>query len=243
MAEEEDDVAGIPEWVVTFGDMMSLLLTFFIMLVSLSEVKQEEMYQAMVESMRQQFGHDSSSASLSPGKVRPRTAEMTQLAAMGRAMRANIMQGGNKVEAPVGDEMLVRSIRSGQQTNVGTMVTFAADTNELTDEHRRVLTSVQTQLSGKPQKIEIRGHTSRHPASDQYRDNWDLAYERARAVSEYLVEFQGIDRRRIRITVAGEHEPVTTAVKAGLRRRNDRVEVFLLDEVADSFRHKTTTKQ
>ena len=43
--EQEDDGGGIPEWVVTFGDMMSLLLTFFIMLVSLSEIKEEETYQ------------------------------------------------------------------------------------------------------------------------------------------------------------------------------------------------------
>ena len=64
MALEEDDGGGgdIPEWVVTFGDMMSLLLTFFIMLVSLSEIKQEEKYQAMVESLTQRFGYDRSPA-------------------------------------------------------------------------------------------------------------------------------------------------------------------------------------
>ena len=56
MAIEEEAGPGIPEWVVTFGDMMSLLLTFFIMLVSMSELKEDERYQAMVESFRQQFG-------------------------------------------------------------------------------------------------------------------------------------------------------------------------------------------
>ncbi|MBL4886213.1 MAG: flagellar motor protein MotB, partial [Planctomycetaceae bacterium] len=35
---DDDEPPGVPEWVVTYGDMMSLLLTFFIMLVSLSEV-------------------------------------------------------------------------------------------------------------------------------------------------------------------------------------------------------------
>ena len=37
---EEDSVPGVPEWVVTYGDMMSLLLTFFIMLVSMSQLKE-----------------------------------------------------------------------------------------------------------------------------------------------------------------------------------------------------------
>ena len=45
MDQEDDGGGGIPEWVVTFGDMMSLLLTFFIMLVSLSEIKEEQKYQ------------------------------------------------------------------------------------------------------------------------------------------------------------------------------------------------------
>ena len=41
LVQEEESGGGIPEWVVTFGDMMSLLLTFFIMLVSLSEMKDD----------------------------------------------------------------------------------------------------------------------------------------------------------------------------------------------------------
>ena len=55
--DDEDEGGGIPEWVVTFGDMMSLLLTFFIMLVSLSEVKEKERYQTMVDTLQRRFGH------------------------------------------------------------------------------------------------------------------------------------------------------------------------------------------
>ncbi|HID23354.1 MAG TPA: hypothetical protein EYP14_13280, partial [Planctomycetaceae bacterium] len=40
----DEDSGGVPEWVVTYGDMMSLLLTFFIMLVSLSEVVADKRY-------------------------------------------------------------------------------------------------------------------------------------------------------------------------------------------------------
>ena len=42
MAEPEEEQGGVPEWVVTYGDMMSLLLTFFIMLVSMSELKMKD---------------------------------------------------------------------------------------------------------------------------------------------------------------------------------------------------------
>ncbi|REJ70289.1 MAG: flagellar motor protein MotB [Planctomycetota bacterium] len=237
MMEEEDSGGGIPEWVVTFGDMMSLLLTFFIMLVSLSEIKQEELFQAMVESMRQQFGHDTSSASLSPGKIRPRTAKLMQLASMGRAMRANIMQGGNKVKAPVGDEYKVENPRPGQRSTVGTVVYFDHGRNELTNKHKQQLLSARPQLGDKPQRIEVRGHTSRRPLADSSGELWDrdLAYARARAVADYLDEI-GIKRSRIRIAVSGQHEPITDAVQPQALDKNDRVEVFLLDEIAESHR-------
>jgi chemotaxis protein MotB len=98
MAIEEDEPIGIPEWVVTFGDMMSLLLTFFIMLVSLSEMKEEEKYQAMVDSMKRNFGFDASSVSMVPGDFRPRNSSITKLATMGRAKRKDTMRGATKLK-------------------------------------------------------------------------------------------------------------------------------------------------
>ena len=71
MALEPEESIEIPEWVVTFGDMMSLLLTFFIMLVSMSEIKDEDRYQAMVESMVQRFGRDETLLSAVPGPDKP----------------------------------------------------------------------------------------------------------------------------------------------------------------------------
>ncbi|VAX39948.1 Flagellar motor rotation protein MotB, partial [hydrothermal vent metagenome] len=54
---EEDEAPGVPEWVVTYGDMMSLLLTFFIMLVSLSEVVADQKYRAVLDSLQQYTGY------------------------------------------------------------------------------------------------------------------------------------------------------------------------------------------
>ena len=42
---------GAPEWMVTFGDLMSLLLTFFVLLFSVSEIKQKKIYE-MIRSIR-----------------------------------------------------------------------------------------------------------------------------------------------------------------------------------------------
>ena len=244
MAVEEDEAIAIPEWVVTFGDMMSLLLTFFIMLVSLSEIKQDDMYQAMVESMRKQFGHDRSAASLSPGDSTPRTAAIARLASMGRSMRAHLMKGGDKTKAPTGENPQVRMIRPGNAVNTGTVVFFEARNAKLSEQNYRDLQLEAAQLDGKAQKIEIRGHTSRQPVhpDDPFEDNWELAYRRARSVADYLISL-GISRERIRVSAAAEHEPLHAGADPVQLKRNPRVEVFLLDELVTPVQQMETARE
>jgi len=233
---EEEASAGIPEWVVTFGDMMSLLLTFFVMLLSFSEMKQEEKFQAMVDSFHQQFGFSTSDASLAPGRSRPRSAKMARAMAMGRARRFDTHQGGDKVNATAGDYPQVRIIRPGSMTAVGTVITFPEGSTELRKEHRRDLKKYALDVGGKPQKIEIRGHTSLRPLDPKKdgHDNWELAYLRCHNVMKYLTE-QGIDPKRIRLAVAGPNEPIHVGTDTAQLKRNPRVEVHMLDEVVEDL--------
>ncbi len=238
MAVEEEAGGGdIPEWVVTFGDMMSLLLTFFIMLVSMSEIKQEERFQAMVESMRQRFGYDRTLSSMVPGRSKPRNSAIARLATAGRAKRLDTLRGGDKIQAPVGDFPRVRIIRPGSQTTIGGVVFFAPDEAELTEEGQNDLRRIVREMTGKPQIIEVRGHTAPRPPSpgSPYRDNWELAYARCQAVFRFLTEQLEVDRRRIRMSIAGPNEPLSIEPDAKKQKLNSRVEVFMLDETIQQF--------
>jgi chemotaxis protein MotB len=213
--------------------MMSLLLTFFIMLVSLSEMKEEEKYQALVESMRLQFGHTNAQTSLIPGDLRPRNSALSKIATMGRAKRLNTMQGGDKVQAPAGEHQRVVIVRPGTKTGIGTVIYFEEGAADLTDEHRAVLSQQGDVMQGKSQKIEVRGHTSHKPVAGDsgLRDNWDLAYQRSRNVMQYLIQDLNIDARRIRMSAAGPYEPAHIGTDEKKLRQNPRVEVYMLDEV------------
>lgn len=235
--QEEDESIGIPEWVVTFGDMMSLLLTFFIMLVSMSEMKQEEKYQAMVESMRKRFGHELSLASVSPGDSRPRSSEFRVLSTKGRAKILDTHKGGAPTKAPVGDNERVRIVRPGGSTAIGTVLFFEDGTYELSDEARQALDTEVEQLAGKPQKIEIRGHTAQQLAiqGTNPADAMDLAYRRCRYVMQYLIDKHAIPAERIRLSSAGAWEPMYLSSDPDKMRMNPRVEVFLLEETVDQL--------
>jgi chemotaxis protein MotB len=231
---DDDPPAGVPDWVLTYGDMMSLLLTFFIMLVSMSELKQDDKFQGVAESLHQQFGYDSTPMSLVPGEIRPRNSSLAELAVAGRTARKQTLESGqNKQRSTAGDNHQVRIVRPGTRTTIGTVIPFPEESSELTASAQEDLRQVGEALRGKPQKIEVRGHTSLRPAatSEQVRDNWDLAYERARVTMQFLIDDLEILPERIRMSVAGPHEPVHIGGGRESVSENPRVEVFLLDEV------------
>jgi len=237
MAVEEDgEGGGIPEWVVTFGDMMSLLLTFFIMLVSLSEIKKDEQFQALAEAMRKQFGHNLSMVNPVPGRSPPRNSAIAKMATMGRSRRLDIMRGGDEQRAPTGDYSRVRLIRPGKHSGVGTVITFGEGIADLDNQLCGNLQIIADELRGKPQRIEIRGHTSRRPLDlnrsdkENYELALNLAYRRCRQTMDFLAS-SGIKRQRFRISVAGPNEPLEVGTDAARLMENPRVEVFMLDEV------------
>ena len=216
MAIDEDPPAAVPEWMVTYGDLMSLLLTFFIMLVSMSELKQTDKYQGVADSLHQQFGYDSSTSSLVPGDLRPRNSALAALALTGRSKRRGQMEGGVQAKSAAGEHEQVRIIRPGDRTTLGTVIYFEESSRELSTAAQNDLRQIANVLEGKPQKIEVRGHTSQRPAaaSEKVRDNWDLAYARSHATMEFLVKGLAIDPQRIRMSVAGPYEPAHVGLDA-----------------------------
>ncbi|MEM8667604.1 MAG: flagellar motor protein MotB [Planctomycetota bacterium] len=237
MEEEQEEEMGIPEWVVTFGDMMSLLLTFFIMLVSLSEIKEEETYQALVSSMQRQFGYTRTLESLSPGEQRPRTTAFSVLATVGRAKKKDTASGGVPEKAPTGEDPMVRIVRPGQTTAVGSVVFFELGSDEVTSTADDVIKRLANQLRGKPQKIEVRGHVSAEFAARTEGTDEDvmLGFRRAAAVRRLLIEREGLDADRFRISSAGDSEPMSRTGRSSAIARNPRVEVFMLDETVEDL--------
>jgi chemotaxis protein MotB len=232
--DQEEEKAGIPEWVVTFGDMMSLLLTFFILLLSLSEIKQDEKYLAMMESIARQFGYDSSMTTAIPGPAPPRNSLLEKMASLGRSRRAHTLKGGAPVVAPTGSEPLVKAVQPDGDPTVAGVVVFQEGDNQFAESAQKTLRVIARRIAGMPQRIEIVGHTSHRPLppGSPYRDHYDLAYDRCRKVEKYLIEL-GINPRRIRIVAAAANEPKYTSTDPLLQQENPRVEVLLSSETID----------
>ncbi|NMC21661.1 MAG: OmpA family protein [Thermogutta sp.] len=236
LAQEQSGGSGAPEWVLTYGDMMSLLLTFFIMLAAMSEVKKEDQFEALADALRKRFGKYVSLDEIAM-YYKPTTATPLKSVSHGREKLARTLDGAGRVKGPAGRENLVRAIRPSDDATTGGVIFFEEGTNQPTASFDETIAKIASVLAGKPQKIEIRGHTSSRPLppDSPYKNHWDLAYAECLKVMEKLTE-AGIDPRRIRIAVVGANEPLSIDPAPEKRKMNARVEISMLNELTDEFR-------
>lgn len=223
----DDEAPGVPEWVVTYGDMMSLLLTFFIMLVSLSEIVADQKYQAILEALMQYSGYEA--APTTPeGRNFALNAAVEKLQTLGSFTNGE-GNGGIRQASMPGNSLRILRTREGKPRRVGDPVLFETEEATLTESAQSQLAEIARQLAGKPNKIDLRGHV----ADDRGSSGLWLCYQRAKAVREELIRLN-ISPVRIRLTAVGTAEPETT-ISEQLTPHPDRVEVMILDAFASEF--------
>ncbi|WP_166820552.1 OmpA/MotB family protein [Thalassoroseus pseudoceratinae] len=223
----DDEAPGVPEWVVTYGDMMSLLLTFFIMLVSLSEVVADKKYQAILEAIMQYSGYEAAPPS-PEGKNFALNSVVERLDTLG-SFTSGPGTGGIRQASMPGESLQILRTREGKPRRVGNPILFETGEFTLSEAALDQLVEAARQLAGKPNKIDLRGHV----AHDTENTGIMLCYQRSKAVRAELIAL-GISPVRIRITAVGSAEPETT-ISDQLTPHPDRVEVMILDAFASEF--------
>ena len=229
----DDETPGVPEWVVTYGDMMSLLLTFFIMLVSLSAVVADQRYRAILDALQQYVGY-ATTAQAPPGSHFPLNSPIGGLETLGSYTNEEDGRGGIKSKGATGEDFRALRTPEGSPLLMRDVVEFDRDSVVLSAAAKRGLTGIADELAGKPNKIEIRSHASPEKMPDGGTpDKLELTYRRARTVVDFLAA-SGISRDRFRLTAVGDVEPLpATGDKTALQ--HDRVEVLMLDTFADEY--------
>lgn len=233
----DDDAAGVPDWVVTYGDMMSLLLTFFIMLVSLSDVVADEKYRAVMAALHNYLGY-SMAPEAPAGKNYPLNSLVQRMESLG-AFRNDVPKeqrgtGGVRVQAPHGTHMRVFQAREGTAITFGGELSFPPGKAVIAPEVAEIVRTIAEKLAGKPNKIEVRGHASvEETPADPHMTKLQLSYQRARAVADLLVK-DGVEQRRLRMSAAGDTEPIDDI---GDEDSVDhaRVTIYVLDTYSEEF--------
>lgn len=240
---------GAPAWVMTFGDMMSLLLTFFILLMSLSELKKEDEWVAMVEEVKKSFGMKGGGGRL-PTDNDPALTLVQILETVQSQQRREQNTANTDDPGMSGREQRVTSIRPGDYIPVGGRLTFQSGSADLSDRVKDQLDDImnnpELNIRGTNYIVELRGHAATAEAEllGEDSDLWDLSYDRAKAVMLYLVsEDVGLNRDQIRLIGNADREPLEKqAYTAKSRTDNRRVEIMVSENLTSDHAVKQNAK-
>ena len=209
-------------WKVAYADFVTAMMAFFMVMWILSQ--NEKVKEAVAGYFREPFSYSDSSNSDPSGSYG------------GRARRPKRGTALSPIGHP--DETQLRNARGtavarSEQSGTGAVVFFDEDSADLNDDAKARLNELVPLIVGKPLKIEIRGHTSRRPlpSDSPYHDPWQLSFARCDSVMNFL-EQHGIALDRMRLSQAAGYEPFSSHLEAEFLKRNPRVEVFLLNEIA-----------
>ena len=186
---------GAPAWMVSFGDMMTLILTFFILLVSMSETQEIGLIAKGVGSFlvaTRNFGlpgvmSEADEASIYENVRRrfnlPPEDDPDRQAEHVDASEKELIRGAAEALRPH-DEIAQPSV-----------AVFAPDSAILDEASRQYLDVLSTLLRPGPgQSLLLEGH-----APNDHPERGRLAFERALAVRDYLVEERGFPKSGVKV--------------------------------------------
>jgi len=239
-----DPPAGAPEWMVTYGDAMTLLLCFFVIMVSMSEIKHDERFQKVMESLRAAFGGYQGAVGSVPMENVPTNAIIARLIEM-EAPRHIQHKGDSNEEGIHGRNFRVTNVRDGLQVVVGGRITFERFSATLMPEGRDLVSRTAKLLRGYNTKILIRGHATKEPLPNDslYENVRGLSFARANEVANEL-ERNGVRRVRMLLVAAGDTEPLVRQVYSEDRRAlNRRVEILVTEDLIEDYAGATLTDE
>ena len=226
---------GLPPWMATFADMVTLLLCFFVLLLSFAQ-QSEEKFRDALGSLKGAFG---------VREVRAVSDEMAQFNTSSEAtekmassishdqrlllsvvMRVKSML--EKLDVKLKEGAGVSADRDGVVFRASSAALFKENTAELKPEAAKVLDAVVKILKDYKLNIVVRGHTDDRPIhTAKYPSNWELSAARAAVALDYLINKGGIEINRAKAVGYADTRPEVPNDTEADRLRNQRVEFYM----------------
>ena len=211
--DEIEDESG---WLMTFGDLMSLLLVMFVFIVAFSSFEPERYAVSEAPQPTEGTGQPAVPATPVPVETPPeQTAEPQPLPELDPAFKAL----GNDVQV---------NVQKGQiNLQIPDSILFAAGTANLAEAGLPLLDRIAEALKSNNYGISIEGHTDSVPIRNiRYPSNWELSGARAAIVLRYFIA-RGVAPERLRAIGYADTRPVVPNDTPESRAKNRRVALVL----------------
>lgn len=231
------DGGGSMRWLLTYADMITLLMAFFIMMYSMSVMNLEK-FREVAFSIRSGFGGPMQGGQSILNYQTHGESATPSISDPEQSGGAGALPGAAKeIEQYVKQHQLgkfvrVRAERRGLVVSLITdEVMFGRGRAELRPKARQVLAQVAGIARKLPNLIAIEGHTCDLPIrTAQFPSNWELSTARAATVVRFLIEQGGLPARRLSASGYADSRPLVANDSEAHRTLNRRVDIVIMDD-------------
>jgi chemotaxis protein MotB len=230
--------SGLGRWLLTYADLITLLMLFFIVMYAMSVVDQKKL-EALADSLM--IGFHSGTTPL----------ELQQQGALrdAAAGRERYLEGTRRAPAPVSGKWRVEAYRQarsffqpeigarklrvieeerGLVIQIGADSFFGPGSADFGIDAARVLERVAEFVGGLPNPVRIEGHTDNTPVgAGPFPSNWELSSQRAINILKALTDY-GLDETHLSATAYGPTRPIAANDTPEGRAYNRRVDIVVL---------------
>ncbi len=243
---------------MTFADLMTLLMCFFVLLLSFSEMDVAK-FKQLSGSMKEAFGVQSEvevktipkgtsvvAQEFSPGKPEPTAMNQIRqftvdsnrntLDALERELKEieETREHARRLRMALKEEIEKGSVSiqtEGMKVIVHIMenASFPSGFADVRPEFLPVLGKIAELIDNNSGEVTVSGHTDNVPIhNDRFRSNWDLSTSRAVSVTHEILRMASIDSDRVIVTGHADTRPRASNDSAEDRAKNRRVDVSIV---------------
>ncbi|MEL7296432.1 MAG: flagellar motor protein MotB [Pseudomonadota bacterium] len=260
MADEapaSDEGGGVPAWVMTFADLMTLLMCFFVLLLAFSEMDAAK-FKELSGSVKQAFGVQSEieartipkgtsviAREFSPGKPQPTMInEIRQFTVDSNKNtlefdeddedKAEIEREAERIRQALAEEIEAGSVAVVTDEerviiHILEKASFSSGDNRVRNGFRPTLSKISELLTDSKGRIDVAGHTDNVPIyTSRFRSNWELSTSRAVSVALILLDNEALDAERFTVTGHADTQPRQPNDTPENRAANRRVDIRIV---------------
>ncbi|MBU1610886.1 MAG: OmpA family protein [Proteobacteria bacterium] len=220
---------GLPPWMATFADLVTLLLCFFVLLLSFTNTDTANM-RMMLGTMRDAFGvqaEDSTAMNIAYSDkskqfktVVEREDDIKQLAS---SLKKLIKNDNLQQEASISRDT------SGVMLRVGNKAMFQPGKAELLPAAVSILMEVVKVMKSTEFNLMVRGHTDGEVLTDdRLNSNWELSATRAAVSLRWILEHSDVHPNRLKAAGFASSKPLVPSNTAQNKTLNRRVEFYFV---------------
>ncbi len=254
--DKEEKHENSERWLLTYSDMITLLLVLFIMMYTISKVDTDKFealaYQLGIAlgtevSVVQEAGdtsdidNDTWAGTGKANTSKPDVSAPKQTQEESASEQAQSEQSVEEKIQELIDEAGIKTMVGIHKEQRGVIVSFkeallfnsgSADVNT---EGKETLKKMADILKTVDNYISVEGSADNVPiSSSKYASNWELASQRAINVAKLLQSF-GVDPARLSSTSYGEYRPVAPNDSEQNKERNRRVDIVIIDQDLNEY--------